>query len=99
MSEIHLDYGHKKNVNRKDTIMIENQDNVLTDQELEQVIGGSHKDGKGGKRPKFKKPCPHCNQSGAPSVLKADGWYCPVCKQKIGAYKGLAKDKAKHPRG
>ena len=71
----------------------------LTEDELEQVIGGSHKDGKGGKRPKFKKPCPHCNQSGAPSVLKADGWYCPVCKQKIGAYKGLAKDKAKHPRG
>ena len=34
----------QKNVNRKDTIMIENQDNVLTDQKLTQVTGGDGND-------------------------------------------------------
>lgn len=67
----------------------------LTDDALEQIEGGNNK---GGKKAKFKKPCPHCGQNTIPSVLGNDGWYCAVCKKKIGTYNGLAKDKEKHPR-
>ncbi len=55
-----------------------NLNTELTEDDLEQVVGGK---GYNGKKGKTSIACPHCHQNTKRFVLLMDGWHCPDCNK------------------